>query len=253
MLWTSSGEGKKEVIETKKNVLRLYKQEAKTLKGCEPNLEGGSLMEKERENSNSKARVSKWFIIGTVLFLILLFVGIGIPCIYSQNQKHLEEQRINGQLDNQKDKTGFFAKSYVEYSKEELDAIVGVELRQTEREMCGYSCMEYWNNQNTPTRFDDLRFYLFDTQKDAEKVLKEIKKDSFREITDEGEDFVRGWLEGVVDADVERYYYQHGNLIITTVTTSVDESPRDMNDTSPAVVGGGQEAEDLIRLIRAYF
>lgn len=208
---------------------------------------------KNGKNSNKKAGVRKGFIIKTFLFLILLFVVIGIPCMYSLHQKHLEEQRINGQLDDQTDRIGFFSRSYVKYSKEKLDEIVGVELRESEWEMGGYSCMKYWNNRNVPTRFDDLRFYVFDSQKDAENVLKEIKKNSFSEITDEGDDFVRGWLEGVIDADVEMYYYQHGNLIVAASTTSVDESPRDVNDTSSPVIGGGKEAEDLIRLIRAYF
>ena len=213
---------------------------------------GGSTTGNENQ-SNKKKTVRKGFIIGINLFLVLIFVVIGVPCIYTQHQKRLEEQRVNGQSDDQTDPFDFFARSYVEYTKEELDEIVGVELRQSEREMRGYSCMEYWNNRNTPTRFDDLRFYLFDNQKDAEKVLDEIKTNSFREITDEGDDFVRGWLEGVIDADVEMYYYQHGNLIVTATTTCVDESPRDINDTSSPVIGGGKEAEDLIRLIRAYF
>jgi hypothetical protein len=223
-------------------------------------MKGESLMEKESitnakngKTPMKKTGVRKGFILGTSLFLILLFVVIGIPCAYSLHQKHLEEQRINGQLDDQTDRIDFFARSYVKYSKEKLDEIVGVELRESEWEMCGYSCMKYWNNRNTPTRFDDLRFYVFDSQEDAEEVLKEIKKNSFYEITDEGDDFVRGWLEGVIDADVEMYYYQHGNLIVAASTTSVDESPRDINDTSSPVIGGGKEAEDLIRLIRAYF
>ncbi len=205
------------------------------------------------ENSNKKIRARKGFIIGAVLFLSLLFVGVGILCIYTQNQKRMEVQRINGQLDDQTEQIHFFGRSHVEYSKEKLDEIVGVELRESEEEMCGYSCMEYWNNRNTPTKFDDLRFFVFENQKAAKKVLKKIKKNSFREITDEGDGFVRGWLKGVIDADVEMYYYQHGNLIVAVSTTCVDESPRDRNDTSSPVIGGGEEAENLIRLIKENF
>ena len=205
------------------------------------------------ENSNKKTRARKGFIIGAVLFSILLIVGIGIPCIYTQNQKRVEKQRINEELDDQTNQTSLFGKKSVKYSKEKLDEIVGVELRESEEEMCGYSCMEYWNNRNTPTKFDDLRFYVFENQKAAKKALKKIKKNSFREITDEGDGFVRGWLKGVIDADVEMYYYQHGNLIVAVSTTCVDESPRDMNDTSSPVIGGGEEAEELIRLITENF
>ena len=142
------------------------------------------------KDSNKKTRARKGFIIGAVLFLILLFVGIGIPCIYTQNQKRVEKQRINEELDDQTNQTSLFGKKSVKYSKEKLDEIVGVELRESEEEMCGYSCMEYWNNRNTPTKFDDLRFYVFENQKAAKKVLKKIKQNSFREITDEGDGFV---------------------------------------------------------------
>ena len=50
------------------------------------------------------------------------------------------------------------------WEKTDLNRIVGVELREDETTMCGFACMKYWNNRNVPTKFDDLRFYVFKKQ-----------------------------------------------------------------------------------------
>ncbi len=144
-------------------------------------------------------------------------------------------------------------KSSVVYSKEDLDRIVGVELREREWEVAGIACTRYWNNRNTPTIYDDLRFHIFEKEKDAKKALKNLKEHAFYEITDEGDNYVRGWLDGVMDADVEEYYYLHGNLLVETTVTCVDESAREIDDPSPTVFGGGEEASQLIRLITYTF
>ena len=139
------------------------------------------------------------------------------------------------------------------YYGSDLDRIVGVELRHSDTTIGGYSCTKYWNNRNTPTQYDDLTFYIFKKEKYARKALEEIKENSFYEITDEGDNYVRGWLDGVIDADVENYYYVNGNLMVVACVTSVDESARPVDDPSPGVWGGGQTAQDIINLINDNF
>ena len=138
------------------------------------------------------------------------------------------------------------------WEKNDLDRIVGVELREDETTMCGFACMKYWNNRNVPTEFDDLRFYVFKNKRDAKAALRKIKK-NLGEITDKGDNFVRGWESDVIDASVENYYYVDKNLMIIAAVTAVNEMARDENDPTSPVMGGGQEALDLIRLINDNF
>lgn len=201
-------------------------------------------------DKKKKPKSKKGLIIGIVLFWLLVFVLVVIPCIRIMNHERRENKRLS-ELDDDIDYS--YSRDYVEYDKKKLDQIVGVELREDDWTLSGYPCTKFWNNRTVPTKFDDLRFYLFDDEQDAKYALEDIKSGAFRSVTDEGQNYIRGWLEGVVDADVEMYYYQHGNLIVAASTTSVDESPRSVDDTSSPVLGGGQEAEDLIRLIRSNF
>lgn len=78
-------------------------------------------------------------------------------------------------------------------------------------------------------------------------------KENLGEITDEGDNFVRGWERDVIDASIENYYYVDKNLMIIATVTAVNEMARDENDPTSPVMGGGQEALDLIRLINDSF
>ncbi len=62
------------------------------------------------------------------------------------------------------------------WEKNDLDRIDGVELREDESTMCGFACMKYWNNRNVPTKFDDLRFYVFKNKRNAKAALSKIKE-----------------------------------------------------------------------------
>ena len=55
------------------------------------------------------------------------------------------------------------------------------------------------------------------------------------------------------DVRLCNYYYVDKNLMIIATVTSVNEMPRDENDPTSPVMGGGQEALDLIRLINDSF
>ena len=181
--------------------------------------------------------------------MLLVFVAVGGIKFYIDT-KNAKERMAGREYHNQPHNE---YNAPVVYYKSDLERIVGVELRESEEDYAGYKCTKYWNNRNVPTKYDDLRFYIFLNEDIAYKVLAEIKKNSFREITDEGENYVRGWLEGVVDADIENYYYVNGNLLVETTVTSVNEMARDVDDPDPGVLGGGEEAEELIKLINHNF
>ena len=201
---------------------------------------GGLLLMRLRPSVQTKKSKRAYLLL---LIPIVLIAVILLPVIRAYREK--PEALL--QFGQDKDK------STVVYSKEDLDRIVGVELREREWEVAGIACTRYWNNRNTPTIYDDLRFHIFDKEKDAKKALKNLKEHAFYEITDEGDNYVRGWLDGVMDADVEEYYYLHGNLLVETTVTCVDESAREIDDPSPTVFGGGEEASQLIRLITYSF
>jgi hypothetical protein len=52
---------------------------------------------------------------------------------------------------------------------------------------------------------------------------------------------------------LSNYYYVDKNLMIIAAVTAVNEMARDENDSTSPVMGGGQEALDLIRLINDNF
>ena len=82
--------------------------------------------------------------------------------------------------------------------------------------------------------------------------MSQIKED-LGEITDEGDNYVRGWEKDVVDASIENYYYVDKNLMVIATVTAVNEMARDVNDPTSPVTGGGQEALNLIQLINDNF
>ena len=203
-------------------------------------------------DNEKKYKMKKVYIILSIICVVLAFAAIGLYKYLNGSNKMIEIMKTADDKGTPAQKnTG--AEIPVVYNKSDLDRIVGVELREREREIDGYRCMEYWNNRNTPTKYDDLRFYVFDDAEAANKALEQIKSNSFYEITDEGDNYVRGWLANVCDADIESYYYVHGNLMVMTDVTCVDESARSIDDTSPSVYGGGEEALEKIKLINDTF
>ena len=192
-----------------------------------------------------------------VYILLAILLGLLVPFVLVIPSM-IEEHARRNQLMKNVPKEGLIqglSKSLFgdsSWEKTDLNRIVGVELREDETTMCGFACMKYWNNRNVPTKFDDLRFYVFKNKRNAKAALSKIKE-NLGEITDEGDNFVRGWERDVIDASIENYYYVDKNLMIIATVTSVNEMPRDENDPTSPVMGGGQEALDLIRLINDNF
>ena len=208
-------------------------------------------MARKDNDPEKKPSIRRVYILLAILLGLLLPFVLVVPSM-------VEEHARRNQLLKNVPKEGLIqglSKSLFgdsSWEKTDLNRIVGVELREDETTMCGFACMKYWNNRNVPTKFDDLRFYVFKNKRDAKAALRKIKK-NLGEITDKGDNFVRGWESDVIDASVENYYYVDKNLMIIATVTSVNEMPRDENDQTSPVIGGGQEALDLIRLINDNF
>ncbi len=204
----------------------------------------------------AKSRKKKQRIISilvAVFVVVIAYVGLNIYHSIVKFREAEERLIASGAFEDYHNQPHNQFNAPIVYYGSDLDRIVGVNLRSSEATMGGYSCTKYWNNRNTPTQYDDLTFYIFGKEKYAKKALKEIKENAFYEITAEGDNYVRGWLDGVIDADVENYYYVNGNLMVVACVTSVDESARDIDDTTPAVWGGGDTAQEIINLITDNF
>ena len=208
-------------------------------------------MARKDNDPEKKPFVRKVYIMLAILLGLLLPFVLVIPSMIEEHARRnqLMKNVPNEVLIHGLSKSLFGGSSW---EKNDLDRIVGVELREDETIMCGFACMKYWNNRNVPTKFDDLRFYVFKNKRNAKAALSKIKE-NLGEITDEGDNFVRGWERDVIDASIENYYYVDKNLMIIAAVTAVNEMARDENDPTSPVMGGGQEALDLIRLINDNF
>ena len=208
-------------------------------------------MARKDNDPEKKPFVRRVYILLAILLGLLLPFVLVIPSMIEEHARRnqLMKNVPNDVLIHGLSKSLFGGSSW---EKNDLDRIVGVELREDESTMCGFACMKYWNNRNVPTKFDDLRFYVFKNKRNAKAALSKIKE-NLGEITDEGDNFVRGWESDVIDASIENYYYVDKNLMIIAAVTAVNEMARDENDPTSPVMGGGQEALDLIRLINDNF
>ena len=208
-------------------------------------------MARKDKDSEKKPSIRRFYILLAILMGLLLPFVIVIP---SMIKEHARRRQLYNNVPKEVIVQGLSQSLFggSSWEKTDLDRIVGVELRESETTMYGFDCMKYWNNRNVPTEFDDLRFYVFDDKSDAKAALNQIKE-NLGEITDEGDNYVRGWESNVVDASIENYYYVDKNLMVVTTVTAVDETARDINDPTSPVMGGGQEAIDLIRLINDNF
>ena len=196
------------------------------------------------EKKKSKFRLVHFLAI--IRGVLLLLVGISFIMFLREKKDH--ERRVAlGEIEENE---------YVPpkvYYRSDLEEIVGVRLQHDEIAFCGYHVDRYSNTASkTWTVYDGCTFYIFDTEKHAYKALDELKESSFSEITDEGGNYVRGWLKDVWDARIESYYYVHGNLMVTAYVTVIDENPRWV-DEDPPVNSGRMEAEEIIALINESF
>ncbi len=106
------------------------------------------------------------------------------------------------------------------YTTEEIIETCGFDERTREFNMGGYDCINVMPTKSSvDMRFVYMDFYIFESSHDARKAFRNTKN-WFREIEEEGDDYRKGWLADVCDAEIEKYEYLTGNMIILVETQS---------------------------------
>ena len=103
------------------------------------------------------------------------------------------------------------------YFARDLDEKTGRKLVWKDTELMGLACRRMYHNAEPETDYDRLTYYLFDSESGAKRAMKKLRsKDYFvKDTVMEGEDSIRGMVDGTIDAIVYRYYFRSGNLIIS--------------------------------------
>ncbi len=152
-----------------------------------------------------------------------------------------------------------FNKNHKVYTREDLEKIVGEELREWDGKYSTTPCMQYWLNGNVDSKFKNIEFYVFKDERTAQKVFKEIKSSWIYSVTDEGDNYIQGWLNGVCDASIEGYYYISGNMIVYTDIECVScwGDAEEMREPTQADIDAAakskRDAEERVELITSTF
>ena len=120
------------------------------------------------------------------------------------------------------------------YDKARIEQITGLKMKERDTKLNKYECTEYFNYDTNTSDYNKVSFYVFDDISTANKVYKQISKSWFNHVTDEGDNYIQGWLDGVCDASVEAFVYVKGNLIIYTEMTVQGCWECDIDDYSPS-------------------
>ena len=75
---------------------------------------------------------------------------------------------------------------------------------------------------DSENEYHGVSFVIYDDASEAERVYREHVDSSFYQITDEGDNYITGWLDGVCDAEVEEIYVLADNMVIYAEITVVD-------------------------------
>lgn len=108
------------------------------------------------------------------------------------------------------------------YTPEDVVTICGFgKERSRDFEMAGVESINVMPTKSSiDEHFDEMDFYIFESKADAKRAFN--KTDYwFEDIEEEGNDYRKGWLAGVCDANVEEYEYLTGNMIIIVHTDVV--------------------------------
>ena len=184
-------------------------------------------MARKDNDPEKKPFVRRVYILLAILLGLLLPFVLVIPSMIEEHacRNQLMKNVPNEVLIHGLSKSLFGGSSW---EKNDLDRIVGVKLREDETTMCGFACMKYWNNRNVSTQFDDLRFYVFENKRSAKAALSQIKE-NLGEITDEGDNYVRGWERDLSNyrmyirliREIEKYGMLIGGIRAQTVIWSL--------------------------------
>ena len=156
------------------------------------------------------------------------------------------------------------------YTTEEIVETCGFNERTREFNMKGYDCINVMpSNSTVDKHFEFMDFYIFESNHDAKKAFKKTES-WFSEIEEEGDDYRKGWIADVCDADIERYEYLTRNMIILVEVQCVsnwgegysDEEPETKTEPDPEAQKAYEEAtkcwsqsyrEEIIELMRETF
>ena len=194
--------------------------------------------------NKEKFKIKRVHVLTGILIFLLLMLGIG-GIRFANDTKEFNERIANGEFDDYHNQPHNKFGAPIVYYRSDVERIVGVRLNESDAKMAGYACKKYTNKGTEPTKFDNMSFYIFKSENKAKKALGKIKEKTLSKITDSGDNYVRGWLADIEDADIENYYYVNGNLMVVTTVTAISYDTRDYN-SKPSVKGGGQTALDLI-------
>ncbi|MBO4845062.1 MAG: hypothetical protein J5525_02020 [Lachnospiraceae bacterium] len=189
-------------------------------------------MEEEKKKPNRK----RLYVLLIILILLIVYMVLAF-------EKMAEDEK---RVDQTMDLTNYRNQPYNDYGapviyyKSDIERDTKTRLSKKETEFQGYKCTQFMSDKKNPTDYDSMIFYTFKDGSTASKAFSSVKENVFRKITDEGNNFVQGWIKGVSDAEVERYFYLNGNLIISTDITCIglnsdsdydpDENEVDIND-----------------------
>ena len=143
------------------------------------------------------------------------------------------------------------------YDKSTLERIAGVELSENNRDLEDIPCMYYstWKvDDDNPLRY--ITFYVFDDEASANYVFARYGRKWFQDGSEYGEDYVRGWLEGVCDAEIESYLYISGNMIVSSELQCISCWAEPVDEDIPPVtyeVPKRPTPEEIIDYIRSNY
>ncbi|MBO4847517.1 MAG: hypothetical protein J5525_14615 [Lachnospiraceae bacterium] len=158
------------------------------------------------------------------------------------------------------------------YTTEDIVETCGLNERTRDFNMGGYDSVNLMSSKSTVDKhFEFMDFYIFESSHAAKKAFKRTES-WYREIEEEGDDYRKGWLAGVCDADIEQYEYLTGNMIILVDMQCVstwgeyvpeeDSEPDPQPDPDPESLKAYEEAtkcwtmsyrEEIIELMRETF
>ena len=101
------------------------------------------------------------------------------------------------------------------YNKLTIERTVGCQLKENERELEKIPCKSYHvETSDVGDVLNYIDFYVFDNEASANYVFFKCGRKWFQDGSEYGDNYVRGWLAGVCDAEIESYLYITGNMII---------------------------------------
>ncbi|MBP3799321.1 MAG: hypothetical protein J6I46_16340 [Ruminococcus sp.] len=106
------------------------------------------------------------------------------------------------------------SKPDAKYTAEDIDKLAGTEFKHKDTKLRGVECVRCYRNEDQANNYQRLSYYVFCSSKDANKAFKKLKG-TFKENTlEEDENFISGYEDGVMDAEIQSCFLIDSNLIV---------------------------------------